>query len=88
MKSLFNLNEKLAEYCMSYSEILMHGILKMREEFLEITAPTTSNEESLEDLLNNEGIEDEPSDAENIEDDDEPPVKKRRQKKIRKRKEE
>ena len=33
----FNLNEKLAEYCMSDNEILMHGMIKMRQEFLEIT---------------------------------------------------
>ena len=42
----FNLKEKLAEYCMSDVEILMHGLLKMREEFLAITKcePTVEEE--------------------------------------------
>ena len=52
----FNLNEKLAEYCMSDNEILMHGMIRMREEFLEITKKeptkqqnsTETDEEALE----------------------------------------
>ena len=44
----FNLSEKLAEYCMSDNEILMHGMIKMRDVFLEITRKDRSNDEEMD----------------------------------------